>query len=131
MRKRLLQGWCVACGASAVLPSLAANAKFRLCESCYLKKLSRQRLGSNQHWTVLLDKLTAQDWRCAYSGTPLVLGVNDSLDHKFPALRFPDLARDPENVEWVSREINEMKRDRTPEEFLSLLRVILAYRPGS
>jgi hypothetical protein len=93
--------------------------------------MSRQRLGGNQHWAVLLEKLTAQDWRCAYSGAPLVLGVNDSLDHIFPASRFPDLAFDPENVEWVSREINEMKRDRTPEEFLTLLRVILTYRPGS
>ena len=60
-----------------------------------------------------------------------MLGVNDSLDHPFPALQFPELARDPENIERVSREINEMKRDRTPEESLSLLRAILAYRPAS
>jgi hypothetical protein len=130
-QKRLDQGGCADCGASSVLLSLAANAKYRLCEPCYLKKISRQRLGSNRYWTVLRDKLTAQDWRCAYSGAPLVLGVNDSLDHMFPASRFPDLALDPENVEWVSREINEMKRDRTPEEFLSLLRAILAFRPTS
>jgi hypothetical protein len=130
-QKRLDQGGCVQCGASSVLPSLAANAKYRLCEACYLKKLSRQRLGSNQHWTVLRDKLAAQNWRCAYSGAPLVLGINDSLDHVFPASRFPDLARDPGNVEWVSREINELKRDRTPDEFLSLLRSVLTHRPTS
>jgi hypothetical protein len=130
-QKRLVQGGYVACGASSALPSLAANTKYRLCAPCHLKKLSRQRLGSNQHWTVLLDKRTAQGSRCAYSGAPLMLGVNDSLDHTFPALRFPELAHDPENSEWVSREINEMKRDRTPEEFLSLLCAILACRPAS
>src|SRR5689334_8182769 len=59
-QKRLDRGGCAECGGSSVLPSLAANAKYRLCEACYLKKLSRQRLGSNQHWTVLLEKLTAQ-----------------------------------------------------------------------
>lgn len=127
-RRRLAQGGCAQCGTSPVLPSLALNAEYRLCEVCYLKKLSRQRLGSNQHWMALREKLAAQEWRCAYTGTLLVLGVNDALDHVLPASRYLDLASDPGNVEWVTRQINEMKRDRTPDEFLCLLRDILAYR---
>jgi len=95
---------------------------------CYLKKIARNRLGSNRYWTQLRNKLTQQNYRCVYTGTPLQLGVNDSLDHIYPVQRFPDRAHDPNNVEWVTREINEMKRDRTPDEFLSLIQRILNNR---
>jgi hypothetical protein len=64
-------------------------------------------------------------------GIPLTLGVNDSLDHIYPLARFPERATDPTNIEWVSRKINEMKRDRTPDEFLALIGQILDYRHRS
>jgi hypothetical protein len=111
------------------MPSLLkAGPQHRLCEGCYLHKQSRQRLGSGKYWRILRDKLISQDYRCAYTGELLVLGVNDLLDHIYPAMRFPERAKDPTNLEWVSRKINEMKRDRTPEEFLTLIAGILDYR---
>ena len=52
---------------------------------------------------------------------PLILGKNDSLDHIYPAERFPEKRTDPTNVEWATREVNETKRERTPDEFMALL----------
>jgi 5-methylcytosine-specific restriction endonuclease McrA len=95
---------------------------------CYFKKTAKERLGTRREWAGLRDKLAEQDYRCVYTGMPLVLGVNDSLDHIKPAQHYPELRHDPSNVEWVTREINMMKRDRTPEEFLSLLHCIISYR---
>ncbi len=126
-RRRAEAGICSECN-GVPLPAFDGNATHRLCEVCYLKKTARERLGSRRHWGALGDKLRDQDYRCAYTGVLLVLGVNDSLDHIKPAHHYPELRRDPSNVEWVTREINSMKRDRTPDEFLSLLHSILAYR---
>ena len=119
---------CVQCGNNEPLPSLKNNEKYRLCETCYLKKMSRQSLGTDRHWATLREKLATQQYCCAYTGEALVLGVNDSLDHILPMHHFPDSARTPANVEWVTREINEMKRNRTPEQFLTLIHRILRYR---
>jgi 5-methylcytosine-specific restriction endonuclease McrA len=128
--QRLAQGMCSDCGKSPPLETMLRNEQYRLCEECYLQKISRVRLGSRKHWTVLRQKLIEQNYTCPYTGMPIVLGVNDSLDHIYPAQRYPELAHDPSNTEWVTREVNEMKRDRTPDEFLSLLQSILEYRLG-
>jgi hypothetical protein len=128
MRKRRnVQGVCAECGLPS-LPPFTRNEGYCLCEVCYLQKVSRIRLRTRKHWTVLRQKLIEQEYRCAYTGELLILGVNDSLEHICPAQRYPELARDPMNTEWVTREVNEMKRDRTPDEFLTLIRRILAYR---
>jgi 5-methylcytosine-specific restriction endonuclease McrA len=128
--KHLSSGFCVQCGKNSPLPAFAQNPRYRLCEPCYLKKASRLRLGSRKHWKALQDRLIEQGYRCAYTGTPLILGKNDSLDHIYPAERFPEKRTDPTNIEWVTREVNEMKRDRTPDEFMALLQLILETRLG-
>jgi hypothetical protein len=126
-QRRKESGVCVRCGRHEVLPGLEAKAE-RLCEPCYLKKVCRFNFGTSLHWQRLAEKLVVQQGRCAYTGESLILGVNDSLDHIKPISRFPELRGDPENTEWVCRSVNEMKRDRTPEEFLCLIRQILAHR---
>jgi 5-methylcytosine-specific restriction endonuclease McrA len=55
-------------------------------------------LGSSKYWSRLRDKLVSQGYRCVYTGELLVLGVNDSLDHIYPASRFPERAKDPNNL---------------------------------
>jgi CRISPR/Cas system Type II protein with McrA/HNH and RuvC-like nuclease domain len=85
-------------------------------------------LRSSHHWRAIRAKFEAQGGRCAYTGQPLILGLNDSLDHVYPVSRYPARAEDPANIEWTTREVNQMKRDRTPAEFLALLKVILDYR---
>ena len=128
--KRLMsQGYCVICGAVESMESLKGAGMFhQLCETCYLTKLAGRRLGHRSLWTALKQRLESQCRRCAYTGIKLILGENDSLDHIKPVHHFPNLRADPNNTEWVCREVNEMKRDRTPEEFLSIIRTILTYR---
>jgi len=100
----------------------------RLRSACYFQNAAKARLGSRTHWQALRDRLIAQDFTCPYTGTRLVLGVNDSVDHVYPIARFPKLRDDPANIEWVRRDVNEMKGDRTPDEFLALIRRIMEYR---
>src|SRR5260221_14498960 len=46
----------------------------------------------------------------------------------YPIARFPKLRDDPANIEWVRRDVNGMKGDSTPDEFLALIYRILEYR---
>ena len=121
-------GLCGTCGRYPYLPAMSANPSYRLCEECYLRKTSKQRLGSMRYWQQIRQKLYDQYFKCAYTGQILVLGQNASLDHRYPIHSHPHLKNDPNNTEWVLQEINEMKRNRSPEQFLTLIRQILTYR---
>jgi hypothetical protein len=132
-RKKMTDRWietgkCSECGKFEPLDAFSKNERFRPCESCYFKKCSKNAFGTRKYAAFIKAKLDAQGWKCAYTGEVLVLGVNDSLDHIFPAFHFPELKNDPCNTEWVTRKVNEMKRDRTPDEFLALIESILHYR---
>jgi 5-methylcytosine-specific restriction endonuclease McrA len=121
-------GLCAGCGQRPPLATLRENTEHRVCEACYFHNAARARLGSRTHWQALRARLIAQDFTCPYTGTRLVLGVNDSVDHIYPISRFPKLRDDPANIEWVRRDVNGMKGDRTPGEFLALIHRILEYR---
>jgi 5-methylcytosine-specific restriction endonuclease McrA len=62
--------------------------------------------------------LIQQNFTCPYTGDKLVLGVNASIDHIKPKKRFPELASDINNIEWVSFRVNYHKYDCTKEEFI-------------
>lgn len=81
--------------------------------------------GAPSDWSMLLDLLNAQGHRCPYTGDYLVLGVNASVDHIYPRLTHRDRINDPSNLEWVTREVNDMKKARTPEDFIAFLSVIV------
>ncbi len=129
-RRRIADGYCGACGKNPLGPNLKGARGYDICIPCYLRASARRHLGSSRHWHVLLEKLEAQDYRCPYTGDKLILGVTASVDHIMPRSRFPELAHDPKNVEWITREINEFKRDRTPEELMALLHRIIEHRAG-
>jgi hypothetical protein len=73
---------------------------------------------------MLKAKWDEQQSRCAYTGTPLLLGVNASLNHILPVSRFPDQPITPDSYEWVTFQVNEFKAGKTREEFLDLIRTI-------
>lgn len=75
-----------------------------------------------------MAKLHRQNFLCAYSGSPLVVGLNATLDHRLPQSRFPEERANVENTEWVTAEVNRLKGDSTPEEFLTLLGKICEYQ---
>lgn len=130
LKERLEQNLCIRCGKRPPL-LVSRDNHHVLCETCYLKKKSRDRLGVVKHWQHLKELLKQQGCRCTYTGDKIILGLNDSLDHILPAHHYPKLKDSPDNVEWVTREINEMKRDRTPTEFLELIKRILDYQSAS
>ena len=100
------------------------KSKWPYCESCYLKAKAWKNLGRQTHWNILREILEQQNNICPFSGDEIILGVNDSLDHIKPIGHFPELKNEITNVQWVTREINRMKRDRTPEQFISLIQKI-------
>ncbi len=122
-------GLCTRCGQHDFLPSMKERvSKYRECIICYLKRTSRINLGSEDFADLLLAKLEAQNWSCPYTGDIMVLGDNDSVDHILPRKRFPNESTNPDNIEWITRRANIMKHDRTPDEFLSLIKQIHDHR---
>lgn len=122
------QGVCRLCKDPEVLESAKRNnSQYYLCETCYLKKASYKSTGSRANWEALRERLDLQGWRCAYTGVPIVLGENDSIDHIKPISRFPELRYDVSNLEWVLLGINIMKRNMLEEEFLLVIEAVHSY----
>jgi ribosomal protein L32 len=124
--RRKLSKLCVVCGTLDVLPQYLERATI-LCEKCYFKRAAHHRLGSTRFWTILQEKMQAQNWLCPYTGEKLVLGVNVELDHILPVSRYPEHRNDVNNVEWVSEKANQMKQSLTKEEFILSIRSIATY----
>lgn len=99
------------------------------CEDCYYRDVAYHAIGSGTKSIIeaLRQKMIDQDYKCPYTNVPLILGLNASLDHMMPKSRFPELARDINNLEWVSADINQSKHDRTPDEFVALCAKIIQY----
>jgi hypothetical protein len=110
---------CQRCG-SAHLITQPEGAKWRFCEECFLKKLSRTHLGTEKEWKFLKELFESQNGCCYYTGERLTLGINASIDHKLPQKRFPAVKHSPDNVCWSTLEVNLMKRDLTDTEFINL-----------
>lgn len=127
------KGLCENCGIEPCLPTsersyagigcVARNVS-RTCRICYLKRIAGLYLGTSRRYGELLDIFETQGGRCAYTGVTLAIGDNASVDHKMPISRFPDLAGDTNNFEWITIQVNLMKRDCTKEEFLAIIRQI-------
>jgi hypothetical protein len=120
---------CVRCGKFPQLPGVTRCGNLHTtCQTCYLKHISQSNLGTRKYVTDLLVKLEAQGYKCPYTGHNLVLGNNAWVDHIMPRAKFPELANDINNLEWVTEDVNRAKQDKTPEEFLALVKQIHDYR---
>lgn len=116
---------CVRCGKFPQLRGMTRHGNsHNICQTCYLKHISRCNLGSMEYADALLQKLEDQNYRCPYSGDRLVLGDHIWVDHIMPRSRFPELVHDIDNIEWVTEVVNRMKQDQTPDEFLALIKQI-------
>jgi 5-methylcytosine-specific restriction endonuclease McrA len=124
------QGLCASCGKEphmSIYGDMRPDVMTRQCKICYLKLSSCGRFGSIKYWEILLNILEKQDYRCAYTGEKLILGVNDSIDHILPRSRYPDLTLDPSNIQWVTRVINTMKLNLLDCEFLTEIEKVARY----
>lgn len=128
--KKVAKGICPNCGRNPVLPAMKGK-NWSFCERCYFKKTSVDCLKTAKHAELIGQKLKDQNYRCAYTGEQITLGLNDSLDHILPISRFPELARDPSNVEWVTRKVNCMKWDSTRDEFIATAYAVVRHFESS
>lgn len=93
-RARRAAGLC-GCGE---LPTVGVR-----CEFCWLKHRARDVAGDTTKWQELKALLVDQQFRCAYSGTLLVLGENATVDHKIPRSRGG--SNEIENLHWITRRV--------------------------
>jgi 5-methylcytosine-specific restriction endonuclease McrA len=125
-RRRMLghqEGTCTKCCRPRVGLSV-------LCEWHYLQNRARLVLGSTSFAAAIKQKLIVQDSLCYYTGVPLVLGVNDSLDHVLSIAKHPESRADIDNVIWCTREINTMKNGMDADEFLMMCHLISSRWPS-
>jgi len=102
------------------------------CFKHWCVQIAAQRLGAAtiEIAAFLQELLERQNYLCPYTGKKLVPGLNCSLDHILPVVRYPELAGDIDNVEWVDLSVNCMKGSMTKEEFLGFCRLIADRHPG-
>jgi hypothetical protein len=116
--RRKVAGLCGNCNE----PSLGSGV--RQCEKHWYGGVALGRLGDSRLGPHLRELAERQGFRCVYTGGSLVPGVNMSLDHIYPTSRFPHLAGEITNVQWVTKKMNTMKGARTHDEFVDLCRRI-------
>jgi hypothetical protein len=124
--RRKARGLCHNCSSPQAFNSVS-------CEKHWFAARATQRLGLGPdvigRGQALKAILEAQDYRCAYTGIPLVCGVNASVEHKIPTSKRPDLKGDLSNIEWLDVTVNRMKTDMTHDEFLGMC-ALIAERAG-
>jgi 5-methylcytosine-specific restriction endonuclease McrA len=80
----------------------------------------------NQVTAILIDRFNRKPV-CPYTGEMLVLGVNAHLDHIESKRNRPDLARDINNLEWISEKANLAKNGMSKDEFIQFCSLIAAF----
>jgi hypothetical protein len=75
---------------------------------------------------MLLSKLETQHYRCAVTGDSLVPGINTSIDHIVPKCKGGSVDS-PDNLQWVTGDVNFAKRQMLSDEFVAFCRRVIAY----
>jgi len=109
-----------------------------LCRHCLNKQLSNSKL-CKKHWFEdvsyhhfkttkygkLLEKLAKeQKYKCIYTDETLIPGTNMSLDHRISKFDNIAMAKDLNNVQWVTKDINIIKNKLSHQNFISLCKKI-------
>ena len=112
---RLEKGICVRCQKEKP-PNCGNYCEYHHIEAMVCRNFGR-KINVKEVADYLYQKIQAQNYTCPYIGETLVLGVNAHIDHIYPKARFPALATNLNNLEWVGKDANYAKRDLTREEF--------------
>jgi len=121
-RERAEKGVCLRCGGEKLPNS-------RLCQKHWFCDSADGNLGSSKRWKELEELWFKQKGLCYYSGVPLILGINASVDHKLPTCRFFDNRFDIDNLVFCDMAVNQMKRDCTDDEFIKLCHAVAKRHP--
>lgn len=119
-RERIGKGICVECDG----PSVQRNTR---CEKHIVAQAASSIFGKRSMAEALWLKFEAQGRRCHYTGLPIAIGVDASIDHVLPKATRPDLAESLDNLVWCHRRLNLCKRDLTGDEFIQLCRMVVRH----
>lgn len=119
-RKKLRSNGLCMCGKPATV-----RDSVTVCEDCWFKEIARKRTKATRNWALIKELLIKQEYKCAYTGKPLVVGKNASLDHIMPSSKGG--SDKINNLQWVDIDINEMKNDFAHDDFLNTIKHILIY----
>lgn len=111
--QRRAAGLCIIC---AQRPS--QNACY--CKICTLKKIAADNLKNRKRAKEIGLLLVQQGHRCAYTGLPIILGVNASLDHIIPQSQGG--THELSNLQWIDDGVNRMRRTMPHDQFKTYLR---------
>lgn len=117
--KRQDAGLCIECG------NHPAKNKSGSCEICTLKKAAKHHFGSVKHYKELMKLFLKQKGICVYTGIPLKLGENASLDHRIP--RAKGGKDEIQNLQWIHKAVNTIKGDLDEAEFLAMFREFIEH----
>lgn len=130
-RKRMSQNWtnknksqgsCHSCDE----PPIEGTNSF--CRKHWLMQAAwRAGIRQESAWQAVEAVLVAQQFKCAYTGRLLRIGVNASIDHKLSRSTHPEKINSIENIEWVDSDVNLAKRAMTRAQFLAFCEEILRY----
>lgn len=95
-----------------------------LCFDHWFRDVSRRHFKTNKYANELIHLWEKQNRRCVYSNVELIPADNMSLDHIVSKYDNPDLAHDFNNVQWVHKDINNMKFKFSHDAFITLCKYI-------
>jgi len=99
----------------------------QLREGAYRRDLEFE-ITSKQMWTLLVE----QDFKCALSGLPITVSrtIENKKNNQTASLDRIDSNRGytKDNIQWVHKDINQMKSCRTDKEFISLCKTVALYQ---
>lgn len=114
-----INGKCFTCGKNN-----GSTEEYSPCHECHFRLLATTNLGTCHRWKEMESIWNRQNGTCPYTGIRLDFGVDASLDHILPQSRYPHLADDINNMEFVHIHVNHMKKNMTKEEFIEFLRML-------
>jgi len=118
-RNRIEKGLCRFC----VRPRLLNSNQ--LCEDHYIGNAIKCAIGKCDKETVAILKARFYDRPyCPYTGEKLIFGVNTHIDHVESKKNRPDLAKELNNLEWVSDRANLAKNGMSKQEFIQFCSLV-------
>ena len=121
-QKRKAEGKCERCNEDAIPHSTQCLKHYLVCAAA-----NSIRQSTTKDAIALFEVFRRQQASCAYTGVPLILGLNASQDHIIPLAEDFKRSVDVSNIQWTTRAINRMKGDMSHAEFVATCRKVVAF----
>lgn len=114
-------GACTWCGKAP------RHLHLKRCIDCCFRDLAGRHLKDPNQGPELKKLLERQRYRCAYSGRPIDIGNNASVEHVEPSSKAKDRANDITNLRFVDMRINQMKHSMPLPELIECCKSVLTH----